>query len=98
MRELTQDERAERNRRQVTFGKFLEERMPVLADFIERLELPNPPMVLMEAEWYLPSVDAYMKSQVVPPEDRVWILTRLGYFIGELLVQRFSGCWFLNEI
>jgi hypothetical protein len=65
---------------------------------MERLDLPNPPMVLVEAERYLPSVDAFMNGQSVLPGDRVWILSRLGYFIGELLVQRFSGCWFLDEI
>jgi hypothetical protein len=98
MRDLTQDERAERDRRRSACEKLLEERMPVLADFMERLELPNPPMVLVEAERYLPAVDLWMKDQVVLPENRAWILTRLAYFVGELLVQRFSGCWFLNEI
>jgi hypothetical protein len=39
-----------------------------------------------------------MRHQRVDPEDRVWTLTRLGYFIGELLIQRLGGCWFLNEI
>jgi hypothetical protein len=72
--------------------------MPVLTEFIALLGMPNPHMVLMEAQQYLPAVDSYMKRQTVAPEDRIWILTRLGYFIGELLVQRFAGCWFLDEI
>jgi hypothetical protein len=98
MRELTDNERAEQDHRRAAFNRFLEERVQVLADFVERLELPNPSMVLVDAERYLPSVDGFMKNQAVLPEDRVWILTRLGYFIGDLLIQRFGGGWFLNEI
>ena len=97
MRQLTEAEQMEIDRRNSHFDRFLDERMPVLKDFMERLELPNPAMVLVEAELYLPSVDQWMKDQVVTSNDRAWILTRIGYFIGELLVQRFSGCWFVND-
>jgi hypothetical protein len=71
--------------------------MPVLADFMERLELPNPPMVLREAERFLPSVESWLADQEIGPDDMTWLLTRMGYFIGELLVQKFGGCWFVND-
>jgi hypothetical protein len=98
MRELTDQEKAERDRRRSGFDRFLNERMPVLADFAEALDLNNPPMFVADPGLYLPSIDAFMRDQVVQSDDRVWVLTRLGYFIGELLVQRLGGCWFLNEI
>ena len=56
MRELTELEIADLGRRKAQFDSFLEERMPVLADFIERLELPNAPMVLVEANTFLPAI------------------------------------------
>ncbi len=98
MRQLTETEQIEIDRRKSGFDQFLEERMPVLKDFMEPPELPNPAMVVAQAEPYLPSIDQWMKDQVVTPDDRVWILTRIGYFIGELLVQRFSGYWYVNDI
>jgi hypothetical protein len=98
MREPTDEERALLEHRRHRFEGFLEERMPVLKDFMERLQLPNPAMVLLEADRYLPPLDQWMKTQDVPAEDRVWIITRIGYFVGEWLVQRFGGYWFLNDI
>ena len=98
MRQLTEHEQSERNRRRVGMNAFLAERMPVLSDFAHRLELRDPPLIVADPERFLPSIDAYMKNQVVTPEDRIWILTRLGYLIGEVLIQRLSGSWFLNEI
>lgn len=98
MRELTDAEQAELKRRKEKQGKFLAERLPVLADFAERLELPNSIMIVNDPASYLPAIDDFMRDQIVEPEDRAWIMTRIGYFIGELLVQRQGGCWFLNEI
>src|SRR5580658_8386424 len=98
MRDLTEYERELRERRRLHFAAFFDERVAVLEDFVKRLGVADSPLEPIEIEQYLPAIDAFMKSQVVPSEDRVWILTRLGYFIGELLVQRFAGSWFLNEI
>jgi hypothetical protein len=36
--------------------------------------------------------------QTIEPSDRISLLSRLGYFIGEYLVQRLNGNWFLNEL
>lgn len=98
MRELLAEERILRDHRRANFDDFLAERMPVLADFAEALGLQDPAMIVADPERYLPSVDAYMATQVVEPNDRVWILTRIGYFVGEIMVQRLGGCWVLNEI
>lgn len=98
MRELTFDEEEIIEHRRKGFNTFLEERMPVLTDFMQRLELPDPALVLVEADRYLPALDQWLKDQIVDPSDRIWILTRLGYFVGEYFVQRFGGYWFLNEV
>ncbi len=84
--------------RRTKFEQFLAERMPVLADFAERLELANPEMIVADPGSYLPAVGAFMVEQVVEPDDKNWIVARLGYLVGEVLIQRLSGCWFLNEM
>lgn len=77
---------------------FLSERMPVLAEFVELLKLPDPLLVLVEAEKYLPAIDQWLGPQEVTPADHHWLCVRIGYFVGEYLVQKFGGCWFLDEI
>jgi hypothetical protein len=97
MRDLTEAERANLGRRKARFDAFLEERMPVLVDFVERLGLPNAPMVLVEANSFLPAIGRYMENQQIGHEDRTWILTRIGYFVGEWFVQQHGGCWYSNQ-
>ncbi len=98
MRELSDSEQEELQRRQANFDSFLSERMPVLKDFFERLEVPNAALVVAEPGSFLPSLDAFMRDQQISGDDRTWILTRLGYYIGEWLVERFGGCWFVNDV
>jgi hypothetical protein len=97
MRELTKEEKATRDRLRERFDRVYEEMMPVLTDFVERLGASDPALVIMHPERYLNLIDDFVKYQVVTPDDRAWIAARLAYYIGELFVQRFGGCWFLNE-
>lgn len=97
-RKLTPDEEATKAKRLERLPEFLEERMPVLADFAERLGLPQPAMIVANPQEYLPAIGAFMRDQAVTEDDRVWTLTRVGYLVGEVLVQRLGGYWFLNEI
>jgi len=84
-------------RRRAGFNKWLAARMPVLRDFAAGLELPNPPLIVADPERYLPSIDAWLRDQVVEPDDWAWAVSRLGYFAGEVLVQRFAGCWLVCD-
>lgn len=99
MHKPTPDERTLRDRRRSGFEKFLKERMPVLTDFFERLGETDPAMVLVDAERFLIPLEQFIKDQLIDDDsdDRVWIHARLGYYIGELFVQRYRGCWLLNE-
>jgi hypothetical protein len=45
----------------------------------------------------LDAVDDFMKDQVITDEDRVWILARMAYFVGQVLIQRLGGEWLINE-
>jgi hypothetical protein len=97
MRELTAAEKAELEKRKAGFAMFREERMPVLHKFAEILECPEPHEILIMPEKFLPYISKYMEEQVIQGDNRTWLLTRIGYFIGELLVSKFDGCWMVDE-
>ena len=72
--------------------------MPVLADFAERLCLPDAPMIVANPDRFLRPVSDFMRDQEIGEDDHVWIHTRIGYLIGEVVVQRLGCHWFLNEV
>ena len=88
-----------RNRREKR-EQFLNERMPVLVEFCKALDFPEPHRVLTTPSIFLSGVNQWVAQQNLEntcQEDRVWLITRLGYFIGECLVEEFGGYWFLDE-
>lgn len=97
MRKLSIEERELIDRRRARLDKFIYERMPVLTEFIGLLGLPEPPRVLLEAEKYLPEIDLWIKTEKISDQVREWVILRVGYYIGEYLIQRHGGYWFLNE-
>lgn len=94
---MTHEERQLLEKRRVSFRAFSAERAPVLSDFAERLELPTPARISTEPTLFLNRVDAFMREQEIDEDDRLWILTRMGYYIGELLIEKLGGGWFVNE-
>lgn len=96
-RVLTPEARQLLEKRRESFQAFLAERAPVLSDFAERLELPTPARIATEPTHFLNRVDAFMREQEIDEDDRLWILTRMGYYIGELLIEKLGGGWFVNE-
>ena len=84
-------------RRRAGFDEWLAERLPVLRDFAAALELPDPPLIVANPDRYLAPIDAWLRDQVIGSNDWPWAVSRLGYFAGELLVQRFAGCWLVCD-
>jgi hypothetical protein len=97
MRELTTEERVRLETLQSRLDAFVQEGMEALVEFVNRLELPEPSMVLRNAGAYSSPLDLFMRNQIIMPEDRVWIITRIGYFVGEFLSQRLGGYWFVDK-
>jgi hypothetical protein len=97
MRELTEDERQLLARRRESFEAMLAERFPALAAFAESLSLPNPPMIVADPESYRAAIDEWLARQSVGEDDRAWATARLGYYIGEWLIQKFGDYWHLND-
>ncbi|MGM0575837.1 MAG: hypothetical protein ACQEXJ_08930 [Myxococcota bacterium] len=85
-------------RRRAQFEAMMAERLDVLKDFAERLELSEPGWIVARPEACLPALEAFMRDhEIESHDDLVWVLPRLGYFVGEILVERYGGHWFLDE-
>lgn len=86
-------------KRKVGFEAFYRELIPALVEFVGQMGVKPPHEVLKHAVQFAPHLGHALQNMAIADEqDRVWLLTRLGYFIGEYFVQKYCGCWFVNEI
>ncbi|MGO4155487.1 hypothetical protein [Cupriavidus sp. YAF13] len=84
--------------RKAGFQQFYEELMPVLVDFVEKMGISPAHEVLRHAGQFAPLLDNVLQSMTVAAEDRLWLLTRMSYFIGGYFAQKYGGCWYVNEV
>ncbi len=86
-------------RRRDEFDAFYNELMPCLVDFVGKMGIQPSHMVLKQAATYAPLLEVALQNMLVADsEDRDWLAARMGYFIGEYFVQKFDGCWIVNDI
>lgn len=96
---MSPEEKKMLERRKSNFDDFYKEMMPVLVDFIGKMGISPAHEVLKNATQFSPYLDHALQNMDVSDEqDRIWLLARLGYFIGEYFVQKYSGHWYVNEI
>ena len=85
--------------RKAAFQGFYAELMPALVDFIGRIGINPAHHVLNQAKQYAAYVEqALQDMSVTNDEDRTWLLTRVGYYVGEYFAQKFGGAWYVNDI
>lgn len=85
--------------RKAGFQAFYNELMPSLVDFISKIGINPAHEVLNQAEKYVPFVEQALQEMAIADQaDRIWLLTRVGYFFGEYFVQKYAGCWYVNEL
>ncbi|MCD5977711.1 hypothetical protein [Pseudomonas quasicaspiana] len=84
-------------RRVAGFDSFKAERMPVLHEFCKSLGFDQPHEVLNQPEIFLSLLDRGFINTVVSEENRVWLITRIGYYIGEYLVCLYHGLWLVDK-
>lgn len=75
------------------FNYFREERLPVLHDFSKGLGFQDPHEILIKPERFLQPISSWLSDQDISAESKNWITVRIGYFLGELFVERHGGCW-----
>ncbi|MGN8064571.1 hypothetical protein ACTJK4_23180 [Ralstonia sp. 22111] len=96
---MTSEEMLLLEKRRAGFQQFYQELMPVLVDFAEKLGISPAHEILRHADQFVPYLDKALQSMAVADaQDRSWLLTRMGYFIGEYFVQKYGGCWYVNDI
>lgn len=84
-------------RRMAEFETFRAERLPVLHEFCKALGFDQPHEVLNEPQKFLPLLDRGFQHAVISEENRVWLVTRIGYYIGEYLISLLGGYWLVDK-
>jgi len=85
--------------RRANLEQFSKESYPVIVDFAERLEHNDPSSILLDKEamsLFLGTVAEFMRAEPVDEETSVWVSIRIGYLIGEYLIQKYEGHWGVN--
>lgn len=96
---MTSEELLLLQKRQRDFSDFYEELIPALVDFVGRLGIQPAHEVLKHAAQFEPYVSQATADFVIEGEDdRTWLVARMGYFIGEYFAEKYSGCWYVNDI
>lgn len=80
------------------FDIFYEELIPALVEFVSRLGISPAHEVLNNATLYSEIIGNALNDIVIENEDRIWLISRLGFFIGEYYCQKFGGNWFVNDL
>lgn len=84
--------------RREAFDDFYNELLAELVDFVGRIGISPAHEVLTHADKFVPLVNNALRDMSISDEDdRVWLLTRVGYFVGEYFSQKFGGCWLVCE-
>jgi hypothetical protein len=87
------------HRRQQDFSAFYAELLPCLVDFVGKMGIQPSHEVLNHAVQLEPFMSQATAGFFIENEDdRTWFVARMGYYIGEYFVQKYAGCWYVNEI
>lgn len=96
---MTSDQVELLRKRKDDFDSFYKSLLSGLVEFVGLLGISPAHEVLKKAEQFISLVERATQGMAVESqEDRAWLITRAGYFIGEVFVQRFAGCWFVDEL
>jgi hypothetical protein len=96
---MTPDQAELLRKRKDDFDSFYKSMLPALVEFVGLLGISPAHEVLKKADHFVPLVERATQGMALESqEDRVWLITRAAYFVGEVFVQRFAGCWFVNEL
>ncbi len=71
--------------------------MPVLHDFSEKLGFKNAHEILINPAAFLEPISSWLSEQDISEDAKNWIIVRIGYFIGELFIEKHGGCWSVCE-
>jgi hypothetical protein len=86
-------------KRKGEFEDFYKGLIPALVEFVDRLGVQPAHEVLNQPVAFAPHLEKALKDiKAEGDEDRIWLLTRVGYFVGEYFAEKYGGSWYVNEI
>ena len=86
-------------KRKQGFDEFYQALIPTLVEFVGAMGVQPAHEVLNNAAHFAPYLDKSLREMAVSSEKaRGWLLLRVGQFVGEFFVQKYGGCWYVNEI
>ncbi len=100
MRELTLEEKEIQTKRRKAFRSFVAGIKPAIIEFAGFVGVENPQTAVDKPEKFLQVLELFLKNQDISEldrEDQQTFHTMLMYYVGELLLYRHGGIWFLNE-
>ena len=71
--------------------------MHVLIYFAQRLGFEQSHEILNNPSQFLEPLNNWFAEQDIKEDEKNWITVRIGYFIGELFVEKHGGCWSVCE-
>ena len=76
-------------KRKAAFEEFHKELIPVLVDFVGKMGINPAHEVLEHAPQFASYLGQALQNMgVANEEDRAWLVTRMGYFVGEYFLHR----------
>lgn len=85
--------------RKAGLQQFHEALIPDLVDFVAAMGIQPAHWVLNQADQYTGSLSmALQNMDISGGESRVYLIHRLGAFIGEYFTQKCAGAWYVNDI
>ena len=98
VRPLTHSELELLDARRAIEDAFITERLDVLHELAKGLRFADPALIVAEPLNCLQQLSDWLAKQDIAPTNRAWLIARIGYFVGECLIARFGGYWYLNTI
>ena len=96
---MTPEDAALLKNRKANFPEFYDTLIPTLVGFLDAMGIQPSHEALKNAVKFAPHLEhALQKMAIETSKERGWLLLRTGQFIGEYFVQKYSGCWYVNEI
>ena len=97
-RELTSEEQSTLDRRLAALAEMDAERPQILMGFAETIELESPDVMFDSPDAAMGAVAEFLRDLEVTRENQVWLITRVGYFIGHLFATEFHGRWSVDPL